>query len=293
MSGSPIIDGAFLASLETLALYVKTAMSGRLGGMHRSRASGSSTEFLDYREYVPGDDLRRIDWNLVARLDKHYVKQFVAERQYKTHIYLDLSASISADENKARMALRLAAACGFLSVQGLDRAGYRLLTGAQCRDLCGTLCGRESFYRAARLLESLSFSGETDLGAALMADPDPGFDDGLSVIISDFFTDSDWRSAVDRLLSRRREVVLIALTSPEETEPQYAGPLSLTDMETPGAHAGLRLNVDRDALWAYRQAVAAFRQELSAFCASRGIALVEARSDEPIERIILQKGWVA
>lgn len=294
MPGSPIIDSAFLASLEALTLYVRTTMNGRLGGAHRSRAVGSSTDFLDYREYVPGDDLRRIDWNLFARLDKHYVKQFAAERQHRTHIYLDCSASMAADEQKASMALRLAAACGFLSVQSLDRAEFRLLSGASCRSLCGALSGREAFYQAARMLESVSFSGETELGRALLADPDPGFDDGLSIVISDFFSEEDsWHSAVDRLLFRRREVILIALLSPEEAEPQYSGPLSLLSVERPAARDGLRLRVDRGALQAYRQAVAAFRAELSAFCASRGVTLVEARSDEPIERIILQKGLVA
>lgn len=292
MSGGSYIDSAFLSSLEALSLHVRTTMNGRLGGARRSTSAGSSTEFLDYREYIPGDDLRRIDWNLVARLDKYYIKQFVAERQHRTHIYLDTSASMLGDGQKARMALRLAAACGLLSVQGLDHAAYRLLSGKRCCDLCGTLVGREDFYRAAQMLDELAFHGETDLGDALLDDPDPGFDDGLSIIISDFFTDSNWHAAVDRLLSRRREVVLIAVLAPEEADPNYAGSLSLLDAETPDLRNELRLQIDRSALHAYRQAVAHFRNSLSSFCASRNVLLVEARSDESIAHIILQKGLV-
>ena len=72
-----VMDETFLSSLETLDLYIHKLMSGRFGGVRRSYGAGSSCEFLDYREYAPGDDLRRIDWNLVGRLDKYYIKRFV------------------------------------------------------------------------------------------------------------------------------------------------------------------------------------------------------------------------
>ena len=292
MAGKLIIDNAFLALLETLSLYIRTTMNGRLGGAHRSRATGSSTDFYDHQLYQPGDDLRRMDWNLVARSGQYYVKRYVAERQHQTNVYLDISASMGAQADKARMALQLAAAVGYLSVQALDRVSYRLLTGEKCRDLCGVLGGREAFYRAAEQLATLDFSGETNLGAALRADPSPGFDDGLSIVISDFFTDSDWQGAVKRLLSQRREVMLIALYAPEEFAPAYSGPLSLVDCEAPAGH-GLTLQIDRSTHIAYRQAVAFFRAELAAFCASNGVTLIQAGSDERIEQIILQKGMVA
>lgn len=288
-----IIDGPFLASLETLSLYIRTVMNGRLGGSHRSRTYGDSTEFTDYREYIPGDDLRRIDWNLVGRLDQYFIKQFVAERQLRNHIYLDMSASMdnTLNEQKAITALKLAVAVGYLSVQDMDRVTYRLLRGTKCLNLCDTIVGRDSFYRAAEMLGSLEFAADTDLGQALRDDPDPGFDDGLSIIISDFLTDSDWQTAVDQLISRRREVILIRVSTPEERNPQYFGPFFLTDAERKGE--GLRLQIDRGALAAYRQAVAYFEQTLSSFCASRGVTLIDACCDEPIERIILQKGLVA
>ena len=79
----PIIDDAFIAMLESRELCVHNPMNGLFGGSRRSRAYGSSTEFADYREYEPGDDLRRVDWNLCARLEKMYLKLFVDEKQPK------------------------------------------------------------------------------------------------------------------------------------------------------------------------------------------------------------------
>lgn len=86
-----ILDGAFLDALETLDINVQQMKSGHYSGARRSRAYGSSPEFADYREYVPGDDLRRIDWNAAARFDKYLIKRFIDEKQGRNCVYLDTS----------------------------------------------------------------------------------------------------------------------------------------------------------------------------------------------------------
>ena len=292
-----IMDEAFLSSLETLDLFIHKLMSGRFGGVRRSYGAGSSCEFLDYREYVPGDDLRRIDWNLVGRLDKYYIKRFVDERQQETHIYLDLSRSMDGDAagQKAVAALQIAAALGYLSVQNMDRAAYRLLRGEKCQDLCGAIMGREAFYKAAEALEDLQFFGEDHLDAAVRGDPFPGYDDGLSILISDFLTDSNWRSAVDYLLSRKRQVALIRLLTQEEADPLYVGPSALMDCEAPEEKDGrnLCLSLDRAAHRAYRQALQGFDRDMRAFCASRGVALVTLRADQPVADSLIRQGFSA
>ena len=147
-----ILDGAFLDALETLDLNVRQMKTGNYSGARRSRAYGSSPEFADYRDYVPGDDLRRIDWNAAGRFDKYLIKRFMDEKQGRNCVYLDTSASMGFPDEKGFTALRLAAALGYLSVSNMDSVAFRLLSGRTCRELCGRVSGREAFFQAGSRL---------------------------------------------------------------------------------------------------------------------------------------------
>ena len=289
-----ILDGALLDALDTLDLYVHQAKSGHFSGTRRSLAYGSSPEFADYRDYVQGDDLRRIDWNLAGRFDKYYIKRFIDEKQGRNRVYLDQSASMGVGTGKGMMALRLAAARGYLSVSNMDCVSYRLLRGRTSEDLCGSIAGRERFYAAIRKLETIAFAGETDLGAAIRSDTGAGFDDGVSYIISDFLTDSDWKGAVDVLLGHRREVAVIQVLSPEEVAPVFHGSHTFSDVESLRTGDGRRVSVEvnREALAAYQRALDGFLKDIRRFCASRGVPFMTVRSDERIEDVLLARGCV-
>lgn len=289
-----ILDGALLDALDTLDLYVHQAKSGHFSGTRRSLAYGSSPEFADYRDYVQGDDLRRIDWNLAGRFDKYYIKRFIDEKQGRNRVYLDQSASMGVGTGKGMMALRLAAALGYLSVSNMDCVSYRLLRGRASEDLCGNIVGRERFYAAIRKMETVVFAGDTDLGAAIRSDTGAGFDDGVSYIISDFLTDSDWKGAVDVLLGRKREVAIIQVLSPEEMEPTLYGAHTFSDVESVRAGDGRRVSVEvnRDALDAYHKALDGFLRDIRRFCVSRGVPFMTVRSDERIEDVLLARGCV-
>ena len=283
-----ILDGAFLGALETLSIDVQQMKSGHYSGARRSRAYGASPEFAQYRDYVPGDDLRRIDWNAAARLDKYLIKQFVDEKQGRNCIYLDTSASMNFEPEKGFAALRMAAALGYLSVCDLDSVSFRLLSGGRCTPLCERICGREAFLRAGERLEAVRFAGRADLGACLNADAEPGADDGVTFIISDLLTDSDWRAAVDRLLSRRREVMLIQVLSPAELEPKLSGRHTLCGAGEGAAR--ITVDIDRDALRAYRETVRVFLSDIRHFCASRAVPYLLMRSDERVEHVLRTEG---
>ena len=122
------LNDDFFSRLETLALNLRTDLSGFFGGKHLVRTYGQTVEFADYREYMLGDDIRRIDWNLYSRFEKHFIKLFTDERQMHTQIYLDCSASMSkANPQKAAYAVGVAAALGFLSVHNMDKLSFRLV----------------------------------------------------------------------------------------------------------------------------------------------------------------------
>lgn len=292
-----ILDNRFLSSLATLDLCVKSVRGGQLGGSRQSQSHGSSIEWMDYREYIPGDDLRRLDWNLVGRFDKYYIKRFVDERQLETHVYIDLSASMDWQDNgqKGVMALRLAAALGYLSISNMDRLSYRLLSGAGCRELCPSLLDKDAFLHAALELSELTFSGQTDLYAAITNDSNPGSGNGISFIISDLLTDSDWKKAVDWLLEHHREVAVIQVLSRQEADPFCSGSLNFLDCEKEieEQDKSVHMDVDRSALEAYRMAFADWQQDMRDFCRKRGVGFLTVCSDERIEDIILKKGMAA
>lgn len=287
-----IIDGGFIAMLEARDLRIQNPMNGMFGGNRRSRAYGSSAEFADFREYAPGDDLRRIDWNLYARFEKLYMKLFVDERQLHHNIYIDASASMDWGEpNKAHIALKLAAAIGYLSVQAMDRVSFYAIHEDSCEDLCQTIIGREAFYNAANIINTVDFYGDGDIGAAFETLENPGNGDGISVIISDFLTDSDWKSAVDKLLYHNREVYLIQVLSRDEITPDISGKVLMLDAESLDEDDGrnYRSEVTRSSVKAYEEAFLYHQKEIKQFCAARNVGFITVCSDESVERMLFQK----
>ena len=120
------LNDGFFSRLETLALNLKTNLSGYFGGKHLVSTYGQTVEFSDFREYQPGDDIRRIDWNLYSRFEKYFLKLFTDERQMQVQIFIDCSASMGKDNpKKAAYVVATAAALGFLAVQNMDKAGSK------------------------------------------------------------------------------------------------------------------------------------------------------------------------
>ena len=292
MGAVKVIDDNFLNKLETAALYVRTNMQGYFGGNHQTRSYGSTVEFADFREYVLGDDIRRIDWNLYSRFEKYFIKLFVDERQMHIQIFLDCSASMQkGDSDKALYAMRAAAAIGFLSVQNMDKTSVRLIQGDFAADLCGTITGKDSFYRGISKLDEVRFKGSADLENAIIKCPNPGSNNGLTVIISDFMTDSNWKKAVDYLLFQKRQIMLIQVLSPEEADPAYTGRMRLVDLEAddPLDERHMKLKITRSHLKAYRQALDDFRADIKIFCAWGEVVFISVVSDEPIEKLLFER----
>ncbi|MBR3836984.1 MAG: DUF58 domain-containing protein [Clostridia bacterium] len=289
-----VISASFLAMLEARELHIDGAMNGRFGGSRKSRAYGSSPEFADFREYAPGDDLRRIDWNLYARFEKLIVKLFVDERQLHHRIYLDASASMAWGEpEKSAAALQLAAALGYLSVKALDRVSFYALEGKNCRALCPTVTNRDGFYAAIPALNALEFDGEVKMDEAIATHRDAGGSDGLSIIFSDFFSDDDWKRAVDALIAKGRRVLLVQVLSRDEIEPEMNGKVQLIDTEAldPEDPRNGRWEMTRSTLKAYHAALEWHQNELKSFCTARGASFFSLSSDESMERVLFEKGW--
>lgn len=291
-----IIDDAFISMLEARDLQVGTPMSGLFGGNRRSKAYGSSAEFADFREYVPGDDLRRIDWNLYARFEKLYLRLFVDERQLHHKIYIDASSSMDWGEpNKGYTALRLAAALSYLAVQAMDRVSLYVIHKDTCESLCRPFTGRDSFYEAAEKLNHIRFKGDGNLSKAIMSEENPGKNDGLSIIISDFLAENCFKEAVDYLRYRGRDVHLIQVLSRDEITPALSEKLTMLDSEAEIEEdpRNFKTEITRQRIKAYEDAFAWYEKDIKDFCDSRSAGFFSVISDERIEEILFHKATEA
>lgn len=291
MKGSYLND-EFFSRLETLSLELRADLAGFFGGKHLVRTYGQTVEFADYREYMLGDDIRRIDWNLYSRFEKFFLKLFTDERQMHTQIFLDCSGSMGkVNPEKAEYAIAVAAALGYLSVHNMDKVSFKLINGEKAEDPFGTIVGKRAFFHAISALKTVEFDGESDLRSSIINAPNPGNNDGLSVIISDFFTDSDWKSAVDYLCYKKRQVLLIQVMTPEERDPLYMGRMNLIDAESLDIQdlKNMKMKIDRASQDAYEKALEEIHNSITAFANSRGVAFLSVCTNQPIEKVLFKE----
>ncbi len=283
------LNDEFFSRLETLSLNLKSNLAGYFGGKHLVKTYGQTVEFADYREYQLGDDIRRIDWNLYSRFEKYFLKLFTDERQMQVQIFLDCSGSMGKDNpQKAQYAIAAAAALGFLAVQDMDKLNFYFMKGERADDPFGTIVGKNSFFRAISAFEQIDFDGEADIRACVTSCPNVSVNNGLSVIISDFCTDSDWKKAVDYLCYKKRQVLLLQILTPDELDPVYEGRVHLMDSESLDVEdaRNMKLRITRGMLEAYRQALIDFRADMHAFCNKREAGYITVPTDTAIERVL-------
>lgn len=232
-----IFDSSFFNGLNRVKLVTRITMQGGRSGMRKSAAKGSSVEFADFREYVPGDDIRRIDWNTYGRMNKLFVKLFVEEREAYYSIIIDTSSSMDfGTPSKGVCAARLAGAVSYMALNNLDRV--RLL--AICKDQVkksSDFTGRQGFNKVVAWLNGLGFEGKTDLYKSIRGIP---FNQkGVTVIISDLFSNDTTDENIENISNTirylrymKQEVLVLHVLSPEETEPALEGTIGLEDAET-------------------------------------------------------------
>ena len=291
MKGS-VLNDEFFSRLETLTLELRANLGGFFGGKHLVRTYGQTVEFADYREYMLGDDIRRIDWNLYSRFEKYFLKLFTDERQMHTQIFIDCSASMGRDmPEKANYTVGVAAALGYLSVHNMDKVSFKLMKNNKVEDPFGTIVGKRAFFDAISKLEELEFNGETDIYKSVTSCPNVGSNDGLAVIISDFFTDSDWKKAIDYLSYRKKQIILIQVMTPEETDPSYSGRVNLIDTEAEGLEdpKNMRIKISRANQLAYDEALKDFKAQIRSFCNSRGADFVSVSTEYPLEKMLFKE----
>lgn len=282
-----MINEQFLQEVERLQMLIKNNVSGLFGGTHRSKRFGSSCEFADYRDYMPGDDVSKIDWNLYARTDEFYLKQYYDERQMHTRIYIDASRSMAhGDMGKAEQALKIAATVAYLSVCGMDKVSVYAIKENEVIEVVSGIVGKEAYLASVNALNSIEFDGDSCISQALLPTK-VGYGDGMSVIISDFLTENDYEQAIDRLADKKRHVFCVQILSKEEMNPLTRGKVHFFDSENSSRF--YRRNIDREIAKAYKAALNYVIERISGYCASRGADYMLATAEESVSRIFFER----
>lgn len=286
MNDLPISE-EFLQQLETLQMLIKNNVAGLFGGNHRTKKYGSSCEFADYRDYIPGDDIKKIDWNAYARFEKLYMKLYLDERQMHTRIYIDASRSMTYGKgNKDTQAIKIAAALAYLSICQMDKVSLYVIREKQTEEVFAGIHGKDAFYNSASKFNAIVFDGDSYISEALLPEK-VGYGDGLSVIISDFLTDNNYEEAIDYLISKRRDVMCVQVLSRDELNPKIRGKVHLFDSESTSRF--YRKNVNKEIIRAYKMAVDYATGRVRDYCTARGGEYMLAPSDETVNKIIFDK----
>lgn len=273
--------------VERLQSVLKNNRAGQFGGNHKSRLFGSSCEFSDYREYQPGDDITKIDWNVYARTEDLHVKLYLDERQLHTRIYIDTSRSMDFDDGKkAQMALEIAATVAYLSVCELDRVSIYTISGSQVEEVISGMVGRERFYQEIEKLNSIQFGGECMISEGILPTK-VGYGDGMTILISDFLTDHDYETAIDYLVEKKRDLLCIQTLTTAEINPQIRGKNHLFDAED--QRKFYRKNIDREVIAAYKEAVRYVQDRIRNYCNARDASYLLATDQKPIDQLFFEQ----
>ena len=276
-----VIDEGFLSQLEQLGTLLKNNVAGMFGGNRRSKNLGSSCEFADYRDYMPGDDVTKIDWNAYGRFDKLYQKLYFDERQMHTRIYIDASRSMDhGSDEKAVAAIKLAAAFAYLSISEMDKVSIYAIRGNALEEIVVGMVGKDSYLNCINRLNALEFDSDSKISEAIVPSA-VGRGDGYSIIISDFLTDENFEAAIDRLAEQKRDILCVQILAREELNPQIRGKMHLFDSEDQAKF--FRKKIDQDVIRAYKSALQYVTDRIRLYCESRGgqYLLAPAYADLP------------
>lgn len=252
-------------------------------GEHLAKRRGGSAEFHEHRPYAAGDDMRRIDWAAYARSGEPVIKVFRAEEDVVARLLCDASASLEfGDPPKIDIVRRLAAAIGYMTLAGSERAQLIVTAGGATQDHLPSR-GRGGLPLLLRHLDAMETRGTTDMSRAVDAVVRKSSRPGMLAVLSDFYDRGPMLSALGRAVARGHDVVLVQVVAPEEEEPDYDGDWLLEDAETGET---VELTMDPAAIEAYVLRFTGLCEELRAWARRHGATYVRARTDESLEETV-------
>lgn len=288
-----LFDNSTLNLIERMRLRPNRRLTNRARGEHLSGKGGSSTDFADFRDYVAGDDLRYVDWNIFARLRRPYIKQFQHEEEMHVVLLIDASASMLFEDKMLR-AKQLAAAFGIMGLQNVERVSAYAIHSRQDQPWIlppGT--GRTRVRKLLKFLESLEGGGDIPIENAIETMLRFHRGRGVAILISDFLTFGDVSRSMNLLYSAGLEVWGVQVLAESEIAPNVQGDLRFVDSETQETlditNASELLNVYQDQrIW--------LQNTLHSMCRSRQGRFMSVSSGMTLQTILFEylcrQGWI-
>jgi uncharacterized protein (DUF58 family) len=286
-----LITPELLRRLEQFQLLAQRRAKSSARGERRSRARGQSVEFADHRNYVSGDDLRYLDWNLYGRLDKLFLKLYEEERELPVTIFLDASESMTfGTPPKFDFARQIAAAIGYVALCGFDRVSVHIFPDAfgegAVRGALRAVRGKKSSLEFFKNLSQITAHGQAALNESLRRGALAARRSGVAVVLSDFLDPAGYEPGLSALIGRGFQVSAVQILAPEEVNPSTYGDLRLVDSETGVTQ---EVTFGKFRLNSYQQTVQNYIQRLREFCQARGINFFNTTSDAPLEKLLLKQ----
>lgn len=278
-----LLDPELMAQLERMELVTRKVFRGRMKGERRSKRKGQSVEFADFRNYVAGDDLRTLDWNLYARLDKLIVKLFLEEEDVHFFTLIDASPSMGfGTPTKLDYARQLAAALGFIGLVRSDRVCIETL-GQSPQQRGPVLRGRRSMWRMLDHLDKIQPNETISLEEGVKRFCLRHHGKGVVVLISDLMDKQGYEGALRYLMAQRVDVYVIQVLSQEEIDPAITGDLRLVDCEDAEF---AEITVSAPLLARYKKTLDSFTRGAQEFCLRRGMNYLLANNQLPVKDLM-------
>jgi uncharacterized protein (DUF58 family) len=291
---SALLSNPTIAKLERLRLQPRLKRTARGRGEHLSGKGGSSTDFADYRDYAAGDDLRFVDWNAFARLQRPYLKTFRMEEERHLLIIVDASKSMKW-EGKLALAKKLAAAFAVVGVMANERVSVWVPGAVPGDRLLPPVRGRQAMRRVLTAIEGVpDEAGGATFDRAVETTLARHTGRGTALVLSDFLGDGDFKGAFNRLNGAGLELLAVQILAPLELDPQLMGDLRLVDSES---GAALDVSAAGDALALYHDHRLRWTATLDAWCSGRGGRFLQCSAEDTPESLLFDRmrklGWLA
>lgn len=281
-SSSSLLPAELLARLERLELVSRKVFRGRLKGERKSRRKGQSVEFADFRAYVPGDDLRFVDWNLYARLDRLFLKLFLEEEDLHVYFLVDASPSMDFGEpTKFYFAQQIASALAFVGMCRGDRVKIEFLGAENAGS--PVLRGRSQLFRMIDFVESITPTQLFSLTESIKRFCLRNTGRGIVVLLSDLMDKNGYEPALRMLVGQQMDVIVLHVLSPVEMDPDLKGDLKLVDCEDADE---AEISVSNQLLKKYKVTLAAYVDQARRFCSQRGITYMLTSSDQGADVLV-------
>lgn len=288
-----ILSPEFIQKLDSLEILSRKIFTGTIKGERRSRRMGESVEFADYRNYVVGDDLRFLDWNIYARLERLLLKLFLEEEDLNVTVLFDMSRSMDwGRPNKCLYAKRVTAAMAYIGLVRMDRVNLYGFNSRIVHEMIGVR-GRRFTGQMIKFLEAIEPGGASDFANAARRFALRHRGKGVVLVLSDFLDKGGYADGVRYLLSRDLDLYMIQVLSPEEIDPPLKGDLKLKDIEDEDL---AEVSVTQPLLERYKANLQSYCQGLKDHCVQRGITYLFTSTKVGFDTLVLsylrQRGLV-